>query len=120
MHPLTITRVLDTRTTGAGTPLAGNSSITVSLGGKAGLPSSGITMAAVNLTVTAPQAGGHITAYAQSAARPSTSNANFSTGQTIANLAFVKVTDSGGLTVYNGSSSPIHLIIDVEGWGSSP
>jgi hypothetical protein len=120
LHPLTITRVLDTRTAGTGAPLAGNSSVTISLGTKAGLPAAGITMVAVNLTVTAPAAGGHITAYASGAARPGTSNANFSTGQTIANLGYVKVTDSGGLTVYNGSSQPIHLIVDVEGWGSSP
>jgi hypothetical protein len=120
LHPLTITRVLDTRTTGSGQPLAGNTAMTISLGGKGGLPASGITMAAVNLTVTQPVAGGHITAYSANDARPSTSNDNFATGQTIANLAYVKVSDSGGLTIYNGSSQPIHLIVDVEGWGSSP
>jgi hypothetical protein len=120
LHPLTITRVLDTRKTGSGQPLAGNTAMTISLGGKGGLPAAGITMAAVNLTVTAPVAGGHLIAYSATDPQPNTSNNNFAAGQTIANLGYVKVSDSGGLTIYNASSQPTQLIVDVEGWGSSP
>ncbi|MFL6238237.1 MAG: hypothetical protein ACJ735_01910 [Actinomycetes bacterium] len=119
MHPIAITRVLDTRS-GSGQPIAGNTARTISLGGTHGLPTSGFTMVAVNVTVTQPLAGGHIITYANLAPRPSTSNANFFAGQTIANLAYVKTDANGGLIVYNASSSPIHLIVDLEGWGSSP
>jgi hypothetical protein len=120
LHPTTITRVLDTRVDGTKMPIPANSAINITLGGKATIPTTGVTMIAVNLTVTAPTRSGFIVAYQQGAARPATSNANFVAGQTIANLAYVKVTDGGGLTVFNASSGTVHLVVDVQGWGSSP
>jgi hypothetical protein len=117
MHPLAITRVFNSATDGTKQPLAGHSAMTISLGGKAGLPASGLTMVAVNLAVAEPQGAGYLTAYAGNATRPGTSNANFTTGQAIADLALVKVPDTGAITIYNGSSAPVTLLVDVVGWG---
>ena len=42
-----------------------------------------------NLTVTAPTAGGYLTAYPPDTTRPGVSNLNFNSGQTVANLALL-------------------------------
>jgi hypothetical protein len=120
LHPLTITRVLDTRTSGSGTPLAGQSGMTITLGGKAGVPGSGITMVAINVTATQPVAPGYLQLYSVNDSKPSTSNVDFVGGQTIANSAYVRVSDTGSLKIYNGSSAPVHVIVDIEGFGTSP
>jgi hypothetical protein len=30
------------------------------------------------------------------------------------------VSDTGSLKIYNGSSAPVHVIVDIEGFGTSP
>jgi hypothetical protein len=94
--------------------------MTITLGGKAGVPGSGLTMVAINVTATQPVAPGYLQLYSVNDSKPSTSNVDFVGGQTIANSAYVRVSDTGSLKIYNGSSAPVHVIVDIEGFGTSP
>jgi peptidoglycan-N-acetylglucosamine deacetylase len=68
----------------------------------------------VNLTATDATSDGFLTAYPCSQSSvPTVSNLNFSAGETIANLATVRV-DSAGLCV--AASASTHVIVDLLGW----
>ncbi|GAA2140686.1 hypothetical protein GCM10009760_24080 [Kitasatospora kazusensis] len=69
--------------------------------------------ATLNVTVTEPAAAGFLTVYRAGASRPTTSNLNWSAGETIANQV-VANTDGWAQSVsfYNGSSGSIHLVVD--------
>jgi alpha-tubulin suppressor-like RCC1 family protein len=112
------TRVLDTRT-GNGAPIApvnAHGTTTVTVASRAGLPPSGISAVAINVTVAAPQNSGYITAYAAGTTRPTTSNLNFSPGQTVPNLVIAPVSPDGKITLYNDSPGTTHLIADITGY----
>jgi len=85
---------------------------------------SGISAVAMNVTVTAPAAGGYATVYPNQTAggvavvRPTVSNLNFSANQTIANLVIVPVGADGKVDFYNGAGAT-HLIADVAGYFSA-
>ncbi|WP_375491951.1 hypothetical protein [uncultured Jatrophihabitans sp.] len=109
-------RVLDTRSRlGASTPGA-NATIGVQVGGRGGVPSSGVSAVAVNLTVTRAAKGGYLTAYAAGAARPVASNVNFPAGSTVATLAVVPVGSDGKINIFNGSGGSTPVIGDVAGY----
>jgi hypothetical protein len=116
------TRVLDTRygtgTGGVKTPVPANGNIAFSVtGGVAGAPAaSSITAVVLNVTVTAPTAGGHITAYPDGTTLPNSSNLNFSKGETVPNLVTVKVGADGKVVLNNASPGTAHLVADVEGY----
>jgi hypothetical protein len=121
-HPVTPTRILDTRN-GIGAPQAqvpGHDSVTLAVAGNAGVPaigdSTGANAAVLNVTVTRPGGSGYITAYPTAAPRPQASNINFTAGQTIPNLVTVKLGSGGKINLYNGADQPVDLIADVAGW----
>lgn len=103
-------RLLDTRL-GSG-PIGGGSAITLHL--PPGAATAGAV--AINLTVTGPTGRGYITAYPSGTARPTSSNLNFLTGQTVAGLAIVPVGADGTVTLYNGSPGSVQLVADLEGY----
>jgi hypothetical protein len=84
----------------------------------------GITAVAVNVTVTAPVAGGYVTVYPNETAsgvpvtRPIVSNLNFSANQAIANMVIVPVGADGKVDFYNGAGAT-QLIADVAGYFST-
>jgi alpha-tubulin suppressor-like RCC1 family protein len=110
--PIAPTRMLDTRTTAAVDP---DASVSFQVGGVGGIPA-GVSAVVFNLTITAPQQYGLITAYASGAPRPATSNVNFSRGQTLANLVTVPVGTDGKVTLFNRSPGTTQLIADVSGY----
>ncbi|MEY9965639.1 hypothetical protein ABIA33_003685 [Streptacidiphilus sp. MAP12-16] len=71
--------------------------------------------AVYNLTVTDAKSAGFVTAYPDGSSQPTASNVNFGAGQTIANQATVRNGTDGYVDVYNGSSGPIDLVVDVFG-----
>jgi len=115
-------RVLDTRKTPVG-PLAGpplQASATrdfVISAAACGVPS-GAWGISVNATVTGPTAPGFLTLFPGDSARPLASTINFSPGQTRANNAVVPLASdfSGRIKVTNGSSGPVHFLLDVNGY----
>ncbi|HXR70380.1 hypothetical protein [Actinocrinis sp.] len=90
--------------------MAANSAVTLNL---PGLPA-GTSAVILNVTVTAPANSGYLTVYPGSGAAPTTSNLNFSAGETIPNLVVVAVTN-GKVSFFNGSSGTVHVIADLFG-----
>jgi serine protease len=116
-HPSTPTRFMDTRMPGS-TVLGPGEARTLYVG-IIGAEAGQISAVDVNLTVTAPTAAGHLTAWSGQDPAPHASNVNFAPGQTVANHAVVPVT-------YNERGRPVitlrnsaglsHVVVDVLGW----
>ncbi|MEU2394915.1 hypothetical protein [Streptomyces sp. NPDC007369] len=111
------TRLLDTRS-GTGAPqgkVPAYGMTRLKIAGNGGIPE-GVTSVVLNVTVTNTTSGGHITAFADGAERPTTSNVNFAPGQTVPNLVIVPVGKNGHVDLYNGGWEPVDLIADVTGY----
>lgn len=79
-------------------------------------PIHGIRAYALNLTVTAPDGPGFLSAYPSGPVPvPLTSTLNFAAGQTIANAVNVPARIDGGIDVVAGASGA-HVVIDVVGY----
>ncbi|MBR7838148.1 hypothetical protein KDL01_33055 [Actinospica durhamensis] len=116
--PVTPARVLDTRHgTGAATGMVtGGHSVAFSVAsGVSGAPAaSAIAAVVLNVTVVSPAKNGFVTAYPDGAALPTSSNLNYSTGQTVPNLTTVMVGQDGKVDLY--TSATAYLVADVEGY----
>ena len=110
-------RILDSRT-GKGTPgpIPAGKSIAVQVSGQGGVPATGISAVAVNLTVTAPTAGGYLTAWADGQPQPTVSALDFQPRQTVANMAIVPVGADGKIRLFNGSAGTTQILADVTGY----
>ncbi len=117
MNTLSPTRILDTRVSPR-VPAGARVTTKVPVLGRGGVPGSGVSAVAVNLTVTSPTAAGFLTAGSEAPQAGSllTSTLNFTTRQTRANLAIVPVNPDGTIAVYNGSSGTSHLVVDLLGY----
>lgn len=115
---VTPARLLDTRqrigvtTT---TPVAAHKTVSFVAEGLHGVPT-GVAAVALNVTATGGAAGGYLTAYASGSTPPGTSNVNFVRGQTVATLAIARTGGDHKVTIYNGSSSTVHVVADVQGY----
>ncbi len=117
-HPLPPARVLDTRNGTGGVPVAPlgpNSTLTVQVTGRGGVPNAGVGAVVMNVTVTTTTAPSYLTVYPSEDPRPTASNLNWVAGQTTPNLVQVAVRDSGQLTIYNAGGSA-NVIFDVAGY----
>ena len=91
-------------------------SISVQVTGQGGVPATGVSAVALNVTVADPTAAGYITVWPSGTPRPETSNLNFQAGQNIPNLVIVPVGPDGKIQLYNGSPGTVQLIADVAGY----
>ena len=116
-HSLPPARVLDTRTGNGSAPgrVGPEGTLDLQVTGRGGVPATGVSAVVLNVTVTEPVAGGYLTAWPSGDVRPLASNLNFVGGQTVANLAMVKVGANGKVSLYNGAGA-VHVIADVSGW----
>ncbi len=115
-QPLTSSRILDTRLAGSGGKFLPQSTRTLQIGGRGGIPAT-VSAAVVNLTVTNPTARGHITAYPTGTSLPYASNVNFVAGQTNADLVVVKLGSDGKINLHSGSVlGTVDVIVDVVGY----
>ncbi|MEU8840512.1 hypothetical protein AB0D97_15480 [Streptomyces roseus] len=115
--PYAPTRLLDTRD-GTGTTkgkVAPYATARVKISGNGSIPA-GVTAVVLNVTATNTTSGGHVTAYPEGSERPTTSNVNFTAGQTVPNLVIVPVNKNGYVDLYNGGWEPVDLIADVTGY----
>ena len=115
-------RLLDTRAgqstvdgnqSGTGA-FGGGESRSLPVAGRGGVPGSGVTAVAVNITGTNPTAGTYVTAW-PSGTRPLASNLNLAPGETRAVLALVGLGSNGAIQLYNNGGST-DLIVDVLGY----
>ncbi len=118
-HTVTPCRMVDTRlATGrfGGPALAAGATRLFRVTGACPIPPTARAVS-LNITVTQPDAGGHLLVYPAAFSVPSTSSINYSAGQTRANNAIVAVGDSEQLAVrcVQGSGN-VHLLLDVNGY----
>jgi hypothetical protein len=114
--PVNPVRVLDTRTTtgGAEGPVHGGTTVTLPISGHNGVPA-GATAAVLNVATTNTSTSGHLIAYADGDARPSTSNSNWAAGMTVSNLVVVPMID-GKVVLYNSSTASVSFVADLVGY----
>jgi hypothetical protein len=119
--PVTPTRILDTRN-GTGRAVGAvpaNGTITLPLRTIDGVPGTSISAVAMNVTVTQPTAAGALSVLAgnhpSTGTTSSTSNLNFSAGETVPNLVTVQVLD-GEISFHNASKGTVQVVADLEGF----
>ena len=117
---LTPARLLDTRNGTGGVNAALGATQTINLGvtGVGGVPSTGVTAVALNVTVDQPTGTGYLTVWPAGEARPNASTHNFVPGLTVANLVLAKVGANGQVSIFN-SAGGTHVVADVIGYFSS-
>lgn len=115
--PVVPARVLDTRAGSraldAGGTLGAGASLSQQLAGLAGIGNDATAVTA-NVTVTDTTASSYLTVY-PGGVQPLASNLNWTSGQTIANLAVPTLSSSGELTAYNDFGQT-DVVMDVSGW----
>ena len=114
----TPTRLLDTRTSGnkVGKTDGSGTAYELTVAGASGLPSSGISNIALNVTVVdgeATDVGGYVTVY-PCGTRPNSSNLNFVNGQTVPNAVIASVSAAGKVCFYVYGKA--HLLVDAAGY----
>jgi hypothetical protein len=102
-------RRLDTVTIGA------KRSVTLAVTGRNGIPATGTSAVAVNLTASRATAPGTIMAYADGTALPVPVNLSYAAGATIANAAIVAVGKDGAIRLYDSGSRPVTVNVDLTG-----
>jgi hypothetical protein len=121
--PVNPTRVVDTRDGTGGTkgPIANGGVVAAQITGSAGIPTTGVTAAAVSITETAPTSNGFLTVYPDGTPQPVTSTVNFGGGVTVTNGAIVPVGANGKIDLCScsGASSNVQIIVDVTGYFTS-
>ncbi|MFE6834286.1 PKD domain-containing protein [Streptomyces sp. NPDC057705] len=113
------TRLLDTRAGigGAAKKVPAFGTARIKVGGAAQIPA-GVTAVALNVTVTNPSKDGHVRVYAEGGEVPTTSNVNYTPGQTVPNMVIASVGQNGYVDIYNHGAGELDLIADVTGYFS--
>ena len=106
-------RLLDTRKTAS--PVPAHGTITLAVAGHDHVPSSGASAAMLNVTVASPTVPGFLATYPTGVTRPVSSTVNFARSTT-ANFVIAPLGSDGAVRIYNGSSSPVQLVVDVSGF----
>ena len=115
--PVTPTRVVDTRSSFGGTPIAAAGSENFTLAGSGDIPATGATAAVLNVTAVATPASGYLTVWPSSAAKPTASDVNWSgTFQAVPNLTQVGLGTAGAISIFNGGPGTVGVLVDVFGY----
>ena len=80
--------------------------------GRCGVPATAQAVA-VSLVATDTTAAGFVSVYPEGSTRPDVSNLNYDRGNTVANSAVVKLSDTGSIDIY--TSAVANIIVDVTG-----
>lgn len=118
-------RLLDTRVgeatfdgafRGAGLQQDG-ATLQLDVAGRAGVPTDA-TAVVLNVTSTGAQAPGFVTAHPQGSTLPGSSNVNFVSGDTRANLVVAGLGSSGDVCLFTRGAT--HVVVDIAGWMTGP
>ena len=116
--PVSPTRLLDTRSTlnplGDNVALHHDWTVEVATAGKAGIPSSGASAVALNVTMTRAQGEGFVTVYPAGRVRPDSSNLNADLAGATAPNHVQLATGTRGVSFYSYGGTD--LIVDIFGW----
>ena len=102
---------IDGQSTNTG-PLRAGTTTQLTIGGRAGIPTTA-TSATLNVTAVNPTAPGFITVFPCGQPQPTTSNLNYTTGDTIPNAVLTSIGTAGTICLY--TSATTHLIVDASG-----
>jgi hypothetical protein len=116
-HAVTPSRLLDTRSGGAGA-LGPGATRELQVTGAGGVASTGVSAVILNVAVTTPTESSYLTAFPTGEPGPTASNLNFTPGLTISNTVIAKVGAGGKVSLFNAAGST-HVIVDVAGWFDS-
>ncbi|HET9655703.1 MAG TPA: hypothetical protein VFP72_10140, partial [Kineosporiaceae bacterium] len=113
-------RILDTRSgLGASGPVGAGATIEVQVSGTGGVPASGVSAVAMNVTATDVGADTYVTVFPTGApARPLASNLNPGRGSTVPVLVLATLGTAGKVSLFNAQGG-MNLIADVAGWFST-
>jgi len=121
-RPLTPARAMDTRdaptvdgqfrNTGAFGP---GESRSLAVGGRGGVPGSGVSAVALNVTAVNPTAPGFLTVYPTGSPRPTASNLNFVSAEVVPNMVISPVDSLGRVQLFNFAART-DIVVDVLGW----
>ena len=90
--------------------------ITAQVTGVNGIPSTGVQAIAATVTATNTTGSGYLTVWPAGANRPLASTLNWKEGESVANSLQVPVSASGQISLFNGSTGDVDVIVDVTGW----
>ncbi|GAA1889501.1 hypothetical protein [Lapillicoccus jejuensis] len=113
LRTVTPQRLLDTRTTGGVLVPGASLDVDVLSNVPAGGHLHGVSAVLINLTATRPTSSGYLRAQPQGTPAAPSSTLNFEAGRTVANQALVGVSDSGRITVTNGSFGATEVLVDL-------
>ncbi|SCG52448.1 hypothetical protein GA0070609_2664 [Micromonospora echinaurantiaca] len=116
-HPLTPARLADSRTGQGFTTPGSNTTRTLQVTGRGGVPPTNVGAVALNITVAAPTTAGFVTVYPSGQSRPGTSTINFTQRDVRANRTIVALGTDGRIALYNATGTT-PIIVDVVGWFS--
>jgi hypothetical protein len=120
--PLAPSRVLDTRvgTGGTTSPVGPGGTIELKVVDAGGVPATGGTAVALNVTATnVSGAESFLTVWPSGAERPLASNLNFIQGQTVPNLVLARVGEGGKVSIYNNLGT-VDVVADTQGYFPAP
>jgi LPXTG-site transpeptidase (sortase) family protein len=116
--PVSPTRLLDTRSTpnplGENVALHHDWTVEVGTASQAGIPSSGASAVALNVTMTRAQGEGYVTVYPAGRVRPGSSNLNADKAGVTAPNHVQLATGTRGVSFYSYGGTD--LIVDIFGW----
>lgn len=84
-----------------------------------GVPATGVSAVALNVTATDTSAASFLTVWPAGSARPTASNLNWTSGQTVANLVTVAVGATGAVSFFNYTGRA-DIVVDVAGYVLDP
>jgi len=115
--PVDGARVYDTRvgTNGVSGPLGPAQSEAFPMAGLGGVPASGVTSVAVDVTTVAPTAQGFLTVYADGSALPAVSNTSVVAGEIKTTFVVARLGTDGAMRIYNNAGST-QVVVDVVGY----
>jgi YVTN family beta-propeller protein len=103
----------------AGGPLSAGQARLVTLGGKAGVPSSGVGAVVFQLVDSGATFASYATVYPNGQSRPNASNLNWSLGSSMSNLVVTPLGAGGAVRIYNHFGK-VNLMLIVTGYFSGP
>lgn len=116
--PVAPSRVLDTRDGHVhpeGCLLGARNRVDVEVAGRGGVPSSGVSAVALNLTAVEPRDTTWLSAYPTGSVWPGTSSLNVSKGAVTAGLVTVPVGSNGRVSLLNGGGTT-DVLVDIVGY----
>lgn len=117
-----VTAVTPFRALDSGSTLvASGGSATVKVTGKGGVPSTGVTGAALHIIGSGAGTSGELVTSPAGAARPSgVSDVIYPASRYTFNLVWVRLDATGSALIHNGTNSPIRIIADVQAYMRAP